>query len=55
MNDPVIAADGHTYEKVAMQTWLEQHKTSPVTGEALKHIRLVPNIVIRSAIQQHML
>ncbi|KAL0037732.1 hypothetical protein WJX77_009967 [Trebouxia sp. C0004] len=26
MNDPVIAADGHTYERAAMQSWLELHQ-----------------------------
>ena len=55
MEDPVIAADGHTYEKLAMQKWLQQHQTSPVTGKALTHVRLVPNIVIRSVIQQQLL
>lgn len=55
MDDPVIAADGHTYEKAAMQKWLQQHHTSPVTGETLTHVRLVPNIVIRSVIQQQLL
>ena len=55
MDDPVIAADGHTYEKAAMQTWLEHRQTSPVTGEILKHVRLVPNIVIKSVIQQQLL
>ena len=55
MIDPVIAADGHTYERSAMQKWLQEHQTSPVTGKALKHIRLVPNVVIRSVIQQQLL
>ena len=55
MRDPVIAADGHTYEKAAMQQWLHQQQTSPTTGQALTHVRLVPNIVIRSVIQQQLL
>ncbi len=25
MKDPVITADGHTYERAAMQTWLARH------------------------------
>ncbi|KAL0025400.1 hypothetical protein WJX79_004252 [Trebouxia sp. C0005] len=48
--EPVIAADGHTYEKSAMEHWLEQHVTSPVTGTKLMHARLVPNRVFRSII-----
>ena len=50
MVDPVIAADGSTYERTAIQQWLQQHNTSPVTGVALAHTRLVPNIVVRQAI-----
>ena len=48
--EPVIAADGHTYEKSAMEHWLGQHVTSPVTGAKLMHARLVPNRVLRSII-----
>lgn len=48
--DPVIAADGHTYERTAMEHWM-QHKTmSPVTGDLLSHCRLVPNMVIKSMV-----
>ncbi|KAL0040472.1 hypothetical protein WJX77_008119 [Trebouxia sp. C0004] len=46
--EPVIAADGHTYEKSAMDLWLGQHATSPVTGAKLMHACLVPNRVLRS-------
>ena len=50
MLDPVIAADGHTYERVAMDQWLQHHDISPVTKSALAHTRLVPNVLIRKAI-----
>ncbi len=50
MVEPVIAADGHTYEKAAIETWLQQHSVSPVTGDFLAHTRIVPNILIKSAI-----
>ncbi len=30
MIDPVIAADGHTYERVAIDQWLQHHHISPV-------------------------
>ena len=51
MVEPMIAADGHTYEKSAIKTWLQQHNTSPVTGEALAHIRIVPNVLVKGAIK----
>lgn len=53
MIEPVIAADGHTYERAAMQEWLLQHTTSPVTGVSLAHVRLVPNVLIRSVVARH--
>jgi hypothetical protein len=46
--DPVIAADRHTYERAAMESWLRRCQrtwqlTSPVTGAALPHAGLLPN------------
>ena len=52
MRDPVIAADGHTYERHAIQDWLQEHSSSPVTGKPLAHAQLIPNTVIDSLIQQ---
>jgi len=51
MHDPVIAADGHTYERHAMEHWLLQHGTSPITGAQLGHLRLVPNVIVRSIVR----
>ena len=50
MKDPAIASDGHTYERAAVANWLQQHSTSPVTQAPLPHLRLVPNLLIKSAI-----
>ncbi|CAF4064131.1 unnamed protein product, partial [Rotaria magnacalcarata] len=33
--DPVIATDGHAYERVAIVKWIEKHGTSPMTREPL--------------------
>ena len=55
MVEPVIAADGHTYEKDALQQWLQQNTTSPVTGDFLAHTRFVPNVLIKSAIKANQL
>lgn len=35
MADPVITADGHSYERAAIEKWLKLHDTSPKTGEVL--------------------
>ena len=52
MQEPVIAADGHAYDRLAMEQWLQQHDTSPVTGSTLQHAHLVPNVLIRNIIAQ---
>ena len=31
MSDPVTAADGMTYERAAIERWLQEHGTSPVS------------------------
>mmetsp|Transcript_4742 Transcript_4742/g.7201 ORF Transcript_4742/g.7201 Transcript_4742/m.7201 type:complete len:565 (+) Transcript_4742:214-1908(+) len=49
ISEPVIAADGHTYDKSAIEQWIHfmQNKlmkpTSPKTGEELEHLHLIPN------------
>ena len=50
MMDPVIAADGHTYEHTAIQHWLQGSSFSPVTGDKMPHTRLVPNVLVKSAL-----
>ena len=50
MRDPVITADGHTYERAAIEEWLEAHSTSPCTGAPLAHRVLAPSIALRQLI-----
>jgi len=51
MLDPVMAADGHTYERSAIERWLSSgHRTSPVTNAVLTSRNLLPNYAIRSQI-----
>jgi hypothetical protein len=52
MEDPVIAQDGHTYERTAIQQWFGTgRRTSPKTGARLLSIELLPNYTMRSLIQ----
>lgn len=51
MTDPVICADGHTYEKKHIQSWLAKNMTSPNTNAVLAHRQLVPNHSLRNLIQ----
>ncbi|KAG1355025.1 U-box domain-containing protein 33 [Cocos nucifera] len=51
MKDPVIAADGFTYEAEAIRGWIDSgHNTSPMTNIKLPHGELIPNRALRSAI-----
>ncbi|GMI73609.1 hypothetical protein like AT2G45910 [Hibiscus trionum] len=53
MLDPHVAADGFTYEAEAVRGWLDSgHDTSPMTNDKLEHSNLVPNLALRSAIQE---
>ena len=52
MNDPVVCADGHSYERAAIVQWLSNHNTSPKTNVTLVHKNLTPNHTLRGAIEQ---
>ena len=49
MIDPVVAADGHTYERTAIARWLCTSNRSPLTGGILAHSELVPNYLLLSS------
>ena len=53
MRDPVIAADGHTYERRAITEWFAHHDTSPNTNLVLdnKHW-ILPNHNVRALAQR---
>ena len=44
--------DGHTYERSAIEQWLETHNTSPATGLELDSKQLIPNHSLRSLIRE---
>eukprot|EP00824_Muranothrix_gubernata_P008162 TRINITY_DN2045_c1_g1_i3.p1 TRINITY_DN2045_c1_g1~~TRINITY_DN2045_c1_g1_i3.p1 ORF type:complete len:686 (+),score=118.98 TRINITY_DN2045_c1_g1_i3:307-2058(+) len=51
MLDPVLCMDGRTYERAALEQWLRDHDTSPLTGETLSSKLILPNHTLRSVIQ----
>ena len=54
MRDPVMAADGHSYERQAIQRWFDEGGVlSPMTGAALANTQLTPNHNLRQAIDAH--
>ena len=54
MKDPVVVADGHTYERTCIERWLfeKNKKTSPMTNQTLPNLSLTPNYNLKSQIQQ---
>jgi hypothetical protein len=52
MFDPVVAADGHTYERVNIQEWLKTKNTSPFTREKITDKTFRKNFAIKSAIER---
>jgi hypothetical protein len=50
MTDPVLAADGITYERAEIERWMQTSNVSPVTGKALSHKELTPNSRLKAAI-----
>lgn len=52
MKDPVIIADGHTYERSAIEDWFRLDKqSSPKTNDYLDHLYLTPNRALKNLIQ----
>mmetsp|Transcript_15946 Transcript_15946/g.41249 ORF Transcript_15946/g.41249 Transcript_15946/m.41249 type:complete len:390 (-) Transcript_15946:110-1279(-) len=50
LDDPVVAADGYTYEREVIEEWLKKNDTSPMTNVKLDHKMLVPNKTIKALI-----
>lgn len=51
MDDPVVATDGFSYERAAIEQWLAGHDTSPCTNAVLPTRAVVPNFTLRSFIR----
>lgn len=52
MRDPVLTADGQTFDRETIETWLANHDTSPLHGQVLASKALVPNFALRHAIDE---
>ena len=51
--DPVMAADGFSYERRAIESWLGRGKrTSPKTNEEMPHTFLIPNRDLKAMCQE---
>uniref|UniRef100_A0A5F8GGP2 WD repeat, SAM and U-box domain-containing protein 1 n=1 Tax=Monodelphis domestica TaxID=13616 RepID=A0A5F8GGP2_MONDO len=53
MKEPVIASDGYSYEKEAIENWITKKKrTSPMTNLVLPSLVLTPNRTLKMAINR---
>ena len=52
MEDPVMTADGHAYDRDAIAQWLQSHDTSPITNAQLAHRDLAPAHALRQLIEE---
>lgn len=50
LREPVVASDGHTYEKAAIEKWLRSNRTSPRSGQSMDD-SLVKNTNMKKLIQ----
>ena len=53
MIDPVIAADGHNYERENITKWFEESgsRRSPLTNEEMPTLTVFPNLALRTQIR----
>lgn len=52
MEEPVIIETGHTYEKSAIEYWLKENTTCPLTGLEVKSKKLQSNYYLKSSIDE---
>lgn len=52
MFEPVVASDGNSYELVAIERWLEDHTTSPLSNVELNPKNLYPNRALQQLIDE---
>lgn len=51
MKDPVIDKYGHTYEKNAIEQWIQTNNTSPITRQPLNLADIIPNRSLKQSIE----
>ena len=52
MEDPVMCADGQTYERRHIVEWLRQSPTSPITRQPLSMDTIIPNYALKASIHR---
>jgi hypothetical protein len=50
MTDPVMIQSGITYDRPAIEEWLQHHQKCPITNKRLSNTDVSPNMSLRHAI-----
>ena len=50
MRDPVITPNGTSYERSAIEKWIREKGTDPITRNRITLSQLIPNLALRNAI-----
>lgn len=53
MEDPVVAKDGHTYERSAIEAYINEHHKSPISGQPLDIDGLIENRAVQDQIDSY--
>jgi len=51
MKDPVVDPQGHSYERAAIEEWLKERGTSPMTRKPMSADQLIPNRALKDSIE----
>lgn len=51
MTDPVVAADGYSYEREAITRWFGTSRRSPISNQRLPNVDLIPNYALRALLK----
>jgi hypothetical protein len=52
MEDPVLASDGHSYERTAIERWLRANNRSPKTNTYMSSNTVYPNHALKALIEE---
>lgn len=52
MTDPVLCADGFSYERTEILKWFKKSNRSPITGKTMKQFFVIPNHSLRNTISE---
>ena len=53
MTDPVIDANGHTFDRPNIERWYRQSQVSPITHQLVAHTSLTPNLLLKRQILEY--